>query len=50
MTWGTVQPMTWDWWSTYGDEAWVILSDEYERTGTVGGIDVTALQADSASV
>ena len=23
ITWGAVQPMAWDWWSTYSDEAWV---------------------------
>jgi hypothetical protein len=50
VTWGAVQPMGWDWWSTYGDEAWVLLSEEYERAGKVNGIDVAALQADLAQV
>jgi hypothetical protein len=42
--------MAWDWWSTYGDEAWVILSEEFSRAGKVDGIDVAALQADLAQV
>jgi len=50
ITWGAVQPMAWDWWSTYGDEAWVILSEEFSRAGKVNGIDVAALQADLAQV
>lgn len=50
VTWGAVQRMGWDWWSTYGDEAWVILSEEYERAGKVNGLDVAALQKDLAQV
>jgi hypothetical protein len=50
ITWGAVQPMAWDWWSTYGDEAWVILSEEFSRAGKVDGIDVAALQADLAQI
>ncbi|HET9168259.1 MAG TPA: hypothetical protein VFN97_02450 [Actinospica sp.] len=46
ITWGAVQPIAWDWWSTYGDEAWVILSEEFSRAGKVDGIDVAALRAD----
>jgi hypothetical protein len=46
ITWGAVQPMAWDWWSTYGDEAWAILSAEFSRAGRVNGIDVATLQAD----
>jgi hypothetical protein len=50
ITWGAVQPMAWDWWSTYGDEAWVILSAEFEHAGNVGGIDLATLKADLAKV
>ncbi|MBR7826781.1 hypothetical protein KDK95_10745 [Actinospica sp. MGRD01-02] len=50
ITWGAVQPMAWDWWSTYGDEAWVILSEEFEHAGKVGGIDLATLKADLAKV
>ncbi|GAA2023711.1 hypothetical protein GCM10009839_21730 [Catenulispora yoronensis] len=46
VTWGAVQKMTWDWWSVYGDEAWVILSEEYQKAGKIGGIDVAMLKAD----
>ena len=48
ITWGAVQPMAWDWWSTYSDEAWVVLSEEFSRAGKVDGIDVATLQADIA--
>jgi hypothetical protein len=40
--------MAWDWWSTYGDEAWVILSEEFEQAGQVDGIDLATLQGDLA--
>jgi hypothetical protein len=51
ITWGSVQPMAWDWWSAYGDEAWVVLSEEYENAGhPVDGIDLAALQADLANI
>lgn len=50
VTWGAVQKMGWDWWSVYGDEAWVILSEEYEKAGKIGGLDVALLRADLASL
>jgi hypothetical protein len=51
VTWGAVQKMAWDWWSAYGDEAWVVLSKEYEEAGhPINGIDVAALKADLASI
>jgi hypothetical protein len=50
VTWGAVQKVAWDWWSTYGDEAWVILSEEYRKAGNVNGIDLAALKADLAHV
>jgi hypothetical protein len=51
VTWGAVQKMAWDWWSAYGDEAWVVLSEEYEQAGhPVNGIDVAALKADLATI
>ncbi|MEY9893181.1 hypothetical protein ABIA35_004433 [Catenulispora sp. MAP12-49] len=50
VTWGAVQPMAWDWWGVYGDEAWVVLSQEFEKAGKINGIDVAKLQADLSSV
>jgi len=50
VTWGAVQKMTWDWWSVYGDEAWVILSEEYQQAGKIGGLDVALLKADLSSL
>jgi len=46
VTWGAVQRVAWDWWESYGDEAWAILPQEFAQVGTVNGIDVSALQAD----
>ena len=30
VTWRATQPMAWDWRSTYGNEAWGFLSEEFE--------------------
>jgi hypothetical protein len=46
ITWGAVQKVAWDWWSTYSDEAWAVLSQEYKEVGVVNGIDLTTLTAD----
>jgi hypothetical protein len=48
VTWGAVQPMSWDWWSIYGDEAWVVLSEEFDKAGKFNGIDIASLRADIA--
>ncbi|QHC25924.1 hypothetical protein [Streptomyces sp. GS7] len=50
ITWGAVQPIAWDWWSTYSDEAWAVLSEEYEEKGTVNGIDLATLKQDLQKV
>jgi hypothetical protein len=46
ITWGAVQQVAWDWWSTYADEAWAVLSQEYQEAGKVNGIDLVTLEAD----
>lgn len=48
VVWGAVQEMAWDWWHTYADEAWAVLSPELDGPGVVRGIDVDALKADLA--
>ncbi|WP_043265664.1 hypothetical protein [Streptomyces sp. CT34] len=50
ITWGAVQPVAWDWWSMYSDEAWAVLSEEYEEKGTVNGIDLATLKEDLQKV
>ncbi|MFJ8471285.1 hypothetical protein [Kitasatospora sp. NPDC094011] len=50
ITWGGVQRIAWDWWSTYADEAWAVLAQEYAQAGTVNGIDMAALTADLKQV
>lgn len=45
VTWGAVQHVTWDWWETYGTEAWALVpSDDCHD------IDFEALEADLAKV
>ena len=46
ITWGAIQQVAWDWWSTYADEAWAVLSQEYKEAGEINGVNVTSLQAD----
>jgi hypothetical protein len=50
ITWGAVQPIAWDWWSTYADEAWAVLSQAYREAGQVNGIDLATLTADLKQV
>ncbi|QMU77833.1 hypothetical protein GXW83_21200 [Streptacidiphilus sp. PB12-B1b] len=50
ITWGAVQQVSWDWWSTYADEAWAVLPEQYRQAGTVNGIDLGALTADLKQV
>ncbi|TQF06998.1 hypothetical protein E6W39_38455 [Kitasatospora acidiphila] len=50
ITWGGVQRIAWNWWSTYSDEAWAVLAQEYKEAGTVNGIDMAALTADLEQV
>lgn len=50
ITWGAVQPVAYDWWHTYGDEAWAILSQQFKEAGKFGNLDLSALQADLQQV
>ncbi|MEZ0090105.1 hypothetical protein [Streptacidiphilus sp. EB129] len=50
ITWGAVQKVAWDWWSTYSDEAWAVLAQQYREAGTVNGIDLATLTADLKGV
>jgi hypothetical protein len=47
VTWGKVQPMTWEFFEKYCDEAWALLSHEFLTNGkTVDGYDFAQLRAD----
>ena len=48
VTWGALKQMTWDWWATYAEEAYALLSPDWLRfSGTnPAGIDWTRLEAD----
>lgn len=45
VTWGKLQPMTEDFWLTYGDEAWVILTDDWMNSKGLSptGLNLTGL-------
>jgi hypothetical protein len=44
ITWGAVQRVTWSFWSVYADEAWVLLSADWQHPKASAGIDFAALQ------
>lgn len=48
ITWGAVESMTWEWWDTYGSEAWVIVPEVFVEAdhGPVWTVDILALQKD----
>ena len=51
VTWGALKRMTWSFWSTYCDEAFALLSDDFLRAHkTPGGVDMAALQEDLKQV
>jgi hypothetical protein len=48
ITWGDTESMTWEWWSTYGSEAWVVIPEVFVEAdhGPVWDIDILTLQKD----
>jgi hypothetical protein len=50
ITWGAVQKVAWDWWQTYGDEAWAVLPNAYKEAGTIDSVSFSTLLADLAQV
>lgn len=48
VTWGKLQPMTPEFWLTYGDEAWVILTDDWINAQGMSpvGLNIDALLAE----
>jgi hypothetical protein len=51
VTWGALKRMTWGFWSTYCDEAYALLSDDFLTADkTPGGIDLASLEHDLAAV
>lgn len=45
VTWGQLQRMTIEWWMDYGDEAWVMVSDDWLQSNgrTITGVDLVGL-------
>jgi hypothetical protein len=51
VTWGALKRMTWGFWSTYCDEAYALLSNDFLKAGKApDGLDLAALQQDLADV
>ena len=48
ITWGATESMTWNWWNTYGSEAWVVIPEVFIELdhGPVWNIDLKTLQED----
>lgn len=48
ITWGSTESMTWEWWDTYGSEAWVVIPEIFTEIdhGPVWNVDILALQED----
>ena len=44
VTWGKLQKVTWQWWMTYSEEAWVILPHEFIEAGRGPTLDLKALE------
>jgi hypothetical protein len=45
VSWGRCVKASWQWWQTYGDEAWAIIPHEYHASNP-DGIDVAQLDSD----
>ena len=52
VTWGALQPVTWDWWDTYKSEAWVVIPEPFVEIdhGPLANIDILQLQKDIAEL
>lgn len=52
VTWGKLQPMTPDFWASYGDEAWVIVTDDWISVKglTPTGLNLASLLAEFHSI
>lgn len=53
VTWAKLQPMTWDFFKTYCDEAYAIITQDWltkAQTTPIAGLDLNALQADLSAL
>ena len=51
MTWGKLLRMSWNFWETYVDEAYAIVSQDYLARGVnPNGFNLAELQSDLAAV
>lgn len=47
VTWGKVQKITWNWWRTYGDEAFALVSLDWLKSDrTPSGLDLAQLEGE----
>jgi hypothetical protein len=50
VTWGEIQPMAYDWWRVYGDEAWAVLPQEIKQAAGFDNLSFDQLLADLKNV
>jgi hypothetical protein len=50
VTWGALQQATWEWWLTYAEEAYAVVSAEVKARGTLRSVDFAALDKDLAAL
>ena len=50
VTWGALQQMTWEWWLTYSEEAYAIITAEVKAAGKLRGVNLAALESDIAAL
>ena len=46
VTWGGIAAVSYPWWATYGDEAWAVISQEFNESNGNGRVNLPELQAD----
>jgi hypothetical protein len=50
VTWGALQQATWEWWLTYGEECYAVITAEVKARGELHSVDFAALDKDLAAL
>ena len=50
VTWGQLQEVTWEWWLTYAEESYAVITEEIAAKGSLHGFDLAALKRDIDSL
>lgn len=46
VTWGALQQATWEWWLTYGEECYAVITAELKARGSLRGVNLAAIESD----